>query len=202
MAMEVRYIIFTPDEVRSAVSSFVQKRGLVAARTDVTAVEVTGSNDAPTALVRLVTSVAKPIELGDQYLIAALLLYCIDRRIPIPKHAAKTLELSVNGLTLAMTTDRSLGSPCVTHQQVKYGEIANRATQLIGTVQEQLARALGRAEYAESQAAQAEERTRRAEAARGRSSALLMAIALVPGLRGHIGRWLVKFRYPCLDECV
>lgn len=201
MAMEVRYIIFSPDEVRSAIISFVQKQGQAATANEVMAVEVTGPNEAPAAVVRLHGSpTAKTLKLGEQYLLAALLLYCMTRRIPIPKQAAKKVELSVNGLTLALTTDRSLGSPSVANQRVDYGEIANRATQMIGSVQEQLARAIARADHAESLATQAEERARRAEAARGKSSALLTAIALVPGFRGHIGRWLVKFRFPYSGE--
>lgn len=201
MAMEVRYIVFSPDEVRSAIISFVVKQGQAATAGEVIAVEVTGPNEAPTAIVRLQGSpTAKLVKLSEQYLVAALLLYCMDRRIPLPKQAAKRVELSVNGLTLAMTTDRSLGSPCVADQRVNYGEIANRATQMIGSVQEQLARAIARADHAEGLATQAEERARRAEAARGKSSALLTAIALVPGLRGHIGRWLVKFKFPYSDE--
>jgi len=56
---------------------------------------------------------------------------------------------------------------------VTYGEMANRATRTIGTMQEELARALARADYAESQIAQAEERAARAEAARAKSSTQL-----------------------------
>jgi hypothetical protein len=192
--MEVRYIIFAQDEVRSALIEFVKKQGQVATASDVAAVEVVGPGEAPVGIVRLLASPAKPINLGGQYLVAALLLYCIDRRIPIPKQAAKRVELSVNGLTLTMTTDVSQGSPSVANLQVSYGEIANRATQKIGTVQEELAQALARADYAERLMAEAEAKAKRAEAARGKSSALLTAVTLVPGLRGRIGRWLVKFK--------
>jgi hypothetical protein len=192
--MEVRYIIFAQDEVRSALIEFVKKQGQVATASDVAAVEVVGPGEAPVGIVRLLASPAKPINLGSQYLVAALLLYCIDRRIPIPKQAAKRVELSVNGLTLTMTTDVSQGSPSVANLQVSYGEIANRATQKIGTVQEELAQALARADYAERLMAEAEAKAKRAEAARGKSSALLTAVTLVPGLRGRIGRWLVKFK--------
>jgi hypothetical protein len=197
--MEVRYIIFQTDEVRSAIVSFLQKQGQAATSNDVVSVEVVGPPEAPAATVKLLTS-EKPVKLGDQYLVAALLLHCIERRIPIPKQAAKRVELSVNGLTMVLTSDRSIGSPTVGSHQVSYGEIANRATQTIGSVQEQLARALARADYAESLVAASEERARRAEAARGRSSALLTAVALVPGMRGRVGRWLVKFKPTFADE--
>ncbi len=199
--MEVRYIIFTPDEVRGAIVTFVQKQGQAATANDVASVEVVGPAETPAALVRLQASpAATPIRLDEQFLVAALLLYCMNRRIPVPKPAAKRVELTVNGLTLTLTTDRTQGAPSVANHQVSYGEIANRATQKIGTVQEELARALARADYAEKMAAHAEERARKAEAARGRSSALLAAVAMAPGVRGRVGRWLVNFKSLCADD--
>ncbi len=149
--MEIRYIVFTADEMRNAVIGFVQKQGQLAAPGDVAAVELVGPNEAPSAIVKLQPALAKkPINLGSQYLVAALLLYCMDRRIPIPKQAEKKVELSVNGLTLMVTTDASSGSPHLAANQVSYGAMANRATQTIGTIQEELARAIARADYAES----------------------------------------------------
>src|SRR6185312_17351482 len=156
VAMEVRYIVFTADEMRNAVIGFIQKQGHVAATNDVAAVELVGPNEAPSAIVRLQPALAKkPINLGAQYLVAALLLYCMDRRIPIPKRAEKKVELSVNGLTLCMTTDSRSGSPQLAANQVSYGDMANRATRTIGTIQEELSRAIARADYAESLVKQA-----------------------------------------------
>src|ERR1700730_6284428 len=66
----------------------------------------------------------------------------------------------------------------------------------IGTIQEELSRAIARADYAESLVKQADERASKAEAARARSSSALIAVALLPGIRGHLGRWLVKLRLP------
>jgi hypothetical protein len=193
--MEVRYIVFTPEETRNGITVFVQKQGHAATSNDILAVELVGPNEAPTAVVRLQPSLAtEPIRLSAQYIVAALLLYCIDRRIPIPKQAEKKVELSVNGLTLILTSDRSQGSPSLTSNQVTYGDLANRATHRIGTIQEELARAVARADYAESLVAQADERAHRAEAARSRSTSQLVAVALVPGIRGWLGRRLVRFK--------
>jgi hypothetical protein len=195
--MEVRYIIFTPDETRIAVIGFVQKQGQIGIPGDVAGVELAGPTGAPIAVVKLQPALGKkPLKVEAQYLVAALLLYCLEQRVPIPKQAEKRVELSVNGLTLVMTSDRSLGSPHLAANQVSYGEMANRATRTIGTMQEELARATARADYAESQIGQAEERAARAEAARAKSSAALVAVTLKPGLRGHVGRWLVGFRHP------
>jgi hypothetical protein len=197
VAMEVRYIVFSADEMRNAVIGFIQKQGHVAATSDVAAVELVGPYEVPSAIVKLQPALAKkPINLGAQYLVAALLLYCMDRRIPLPKQAEKKVELSVNGLTLVVTTDASSGSPQLAANQGSYGDMANRATRTIGTIQEELSRAIARADYAESLVKQADERASKAEAARARSSSALIAVALLPGIRGHLGRWLVKLRLP------
>jgi hypothetical protein len=201
VATEVRYIIFTAEEMRNAVIGFVQKQGQLATPGDVAAVELVGPNEAPSAIVKLQPLLAKkPINLGSQYLVAALLLYCMDRRIPLPKQAEKKIELSVNGLTLVVTTDASSGSPRLAANQVSYGDMANRATRTIGTIQEELARAMARADYAESLISQADERASKAEAARAKSSSALIAVALLPGVRGRLGRWLVKLRLPSSDD--
>ena len=51
MAIEVRdQIIFSPDEVRSAIISFVVKQGQAATANEVMGVEVTGPNEAPIAV--------------------------------------------------------------------------------------------------------------------------------------------------------
>ncbi len=133
--MEIRYIVFTADEMRNAVVGFVLKQGQLATPGDVAAVELVGPSETPSAIIKLQPSLAKkPINLGAQYLVAALLLYCMDRRIPLPKQAEKRVELSVNGLTLVVTTDASSGSPHLAANQVSYGDMANRATRTIGTI--------------------------------------------------------------------
>jgi hypothetical protein len=109
------------------------------------------------------------------------------------------VALSLHGLTLVLTTDTLDGSPLIAANLVTYGAIANRATQEISSTREELARALARADYAESMIAQAEACARRTESARARSTALLIRIGLMPGLRGRIGRWLVRYRDPNSD---
>jgi hypothetical protein len=192
--MEVRYVVFSPDEARSAIITFVQRQGTVSAASDVVAVDFVGPNDAPCAVVRLRgQSEPEPTTLNAQYLIAALLLYCGDRRIPVPKRAQKQVELSVNGLTLVLTSDKPSGTPVTAVAQVAYGEIATRATNELTGIKEELSRARARATYTEGLVADAEERVRRAEAARSKATSALVSIANLPGLRGRIGRWLVRY---------
>jgi hypothetical protein len=195
--MEIRYIVFTPDEVRAAIIAFLQRQSHGFKANDVVGVDVVGPNETPAAVMRLRGAPStEPINLDTQRLIAALLLYCVDRRIPVPKQAEKKAELSINGLTLILTTDRRKGSPQVAHNQVSYGEIMNRATQTIGTIREELARTVARANHAEGMIAQANDRADKAEADRAQSSATLVAITIMPGLRGRLGRWLLRLKTP------
>jgi hypothetical protein len=195
--MEVRYIVFSPDEARTAVLTFAQRQGTVATTNDSFTVDLIGPNDAPSALLRLRgPRAAASISLSAEYLIAALLLYCGDRRIPISRRAEKRVELSVNGLTLVLTSDKPFGTPIAASNQIAYGEIATRATNELTSIKEELSRALARASYAESLVAAAEERARRAEAARSRATSMLVSIAILPGLRGRLGRWLVRYSPP------
>jgi hypothetical protein len=201
MTMEVRYIVFTPDESRNATVAFVLKQGIAVTANDVANVDLAGDHNDPSAIVQLRPPLStEPIKFNSQYLIAALLLYCGDRRIPIPKRSQKRAEISLHGLTLVSTTDSIEGPSSVAHNHVTYGAIANRATQEISTAREELARALARAHHAETVAAQAEATARRIEAARARSTALLVRVALVPGLRGRLGRWLVHYNDPNSDD--
>ena len=192
--MEVRYIVFTPEEARSAIIAFAQRQGTVTSANDILAVDFVGSNDTPSAVLRLRGPTSgEPPTLGDQYLIAALLLYCGGRRIPIPKRAQKKIELSVHGLTLVLTSDKPFGTPISAITQVAYGEIATRATNELTNIKEELSRAQARASYAEGLVADAEERARRAEAARSKATSMLVSIANLRGFRGSLGRWLVRY---------
>jgi hypothetical protein len=192
---EIRYIVFTTDEVLSAVIAYVLKQGHTYTPNDIAGVAVVGPDEAPAAIVRLHAALAKePIRLDAHSLVAALLLYCAARRIPLPKNAAKKVGLLTNGLTLTLTIDYPRGRPTVTSNQITYGEITSRATQEVRAAKEELARAIARASHSEDVASRAEKRAQQADAARDEASTLLMAIAMVPGIRGRLGRWLLKFK--------
>jgi hypothetical protein len=195
VTMEVRYIVFSPEEVRSAIVATFLKQGRIATPSDVTEVALADGPAGPSAVVQLRPGLAtEPTIIGSDPLVGVMLFHCNVHRVPIPKRAQKRIEHSINGLTMVLTTDRTRGSPAVGANQVSYGDIANRATQEIGTLRGELARAVARAGYAEGLIAEANARTERLEAARAQSSKLLVAIALAPGLRGRVGRWLVRYR--------
>jgi hypothetical protein len=195
--MEVRYIIFSPEEVRAAVIALAQRQGIAATADDVVAVDIVPPNDAPSALLRLRSSAAdEPIPLSAQSLLAGLILYCNDRRIPLLKRAEKRLELSINGLTLVLVSDKPHGAPVAASTQVAYGEVTTRATNELATLRQELSRAQARASHAEGLVAEADERARRAETARSKATLTLVSIANHRGLRGRLGRWLVRYSHP------
>ena len=88
--MEVRYIVFTPEETRSAIIAFAQKQGHIATPNDVMAVDVAGSKEEPIATIWLQNSAtAKSIGVDAQGLCAALLLYCVQSSDTYPKESRK-----------------------------------------------------------------------------------------------------------------
>jgi hypothetical protein len=202
---EVRFIVFSPDEVRNAAIAYVRKQVQEIGPSDIVTVEVAGPQDTPTAVIQVQASQTNKVidqrlmHLDQQHLTAALILHCYERRIPLPKGADKRVELTVNGLTLVSTIDRPHGAPSISSSRVSYGELATNATNTIGTVQEQLRRAIARAEYAEKLVAQADDCAKRAQVAESKAKSALIAIAMMPGLRGRLGRRLVKFRLPSRD---
>ena len=186
--MEVRYIVFTPEESRHAIVAFVLRQGTAVSANDIADVMLVGDQDDPCATVQLRSPLlAEPVTLTAQYLTAALLLYCGEHRIQIPMRALKAVEHSLHGLTLVLTTDADQGVPVAAGNHVTYGTIANRATREILTVKEELARAQLRADHAERLIAEADAGTRRVDAARAKSATQLIRIGEVRGLRGRIG---------------
>ncbi len=195
--MEVRYIVFTPEESRHAIVAFVLRQGTAVSANDIADVLLVGDLCDPRATVQLRPPLsAEPLTLTSQYLTAALLLYCSEHRIQIPKRAIKAVEHSLHGLTLILTTDANHGVPVAAGNHVSYSAIANRATREILTVKAELARALARASHAEGLIAEADAGTRRVDVARAKAATQLISIGEVRGVRGRIGRWLVRYRDP------
>lgn len=204
MAMEVRYIVFTPEESRNAIVGFIVRQATAVSANDIALVTLAGDQDDPSATVQIRSPLlAEPLKLTSQNLIAAMLLYCSEHRIQVPKRAIKAAEQSLHGLTLVLTTDANHGElPVAATNHVRYGTLANRATREILAVREELARALLRADHAESLIAQADAATRRMDAARAKAATQLINIGRVRGLRGRVGRWLVRYKDPHSDDRV
>ena len=92
MPVEVRYIMFAPEETRQAVVSFALKEGYAGTPDDILAIHMTaGVHEAVSVNLEIRSPTKnKAIKLGSDRLIAALLLYCNGRKIPIPRRAQKS----------------------------------------------------------------------------------------------------------------
>jgi hypothetical protein len=192
MTMEVRYIMFAPEEVRRAVTAFILKEGYVDTPDDILAANINSEvQDALSVNVKIRRSTTnRTINISSEHLIGAMLLYCRAHRIPVPSRARKKVERSSDGLTLVLTTDLDQKKPVVANGHVAYTGIANYA-QESSEARRELVRAIERAETAKAMIALANRRAQAAETAAAESAARLTMIVRAPGLRGWLGRWLL-----------
>ena len=192
MPVEVRYIMFAPEETRHAVVSFALREGYAGTPDDILAMDMTGGAYEAVSInleIRGPTK-NKAVKLGSERLIAALLLYCNGRKIPIPRRAQKMFESSSDGITMVLTTDMAQKQPVALGDHVTYNSIANYA-QEARDARRALALAIARSESAEAMVTQANTKTQEAESAAAALAEQLTAIRLEPGLRGWLGRWLM-----------
>jgi len=121
MPKEIRYLLFSAQEVQTAVIEFYRKRrggaaAAVPARRTAAAMEpglaielCQRADGEPFALLRVGPpggggrDAAAAIELAAPDLVSALILYCKDKRIPIPAGGYKSLEIVGDELGLLAT---------------------------------------------------------------------------------------------------
>jgi hypothetical protein len=192
MTTEVRYIMFSPEETRHAIVAFVLKQGYAGSANEIVAMKLSGGvKEALSVNVQLRHPIMnKPINIAPEHLVGALLLYCNEHRIPVPRNAQKSVEPSADGLTLVLTTDQKQKAPVIVDNHITYAGIANYA-QEASEAKQGMARAIERAESAKVMTTLATARAQAAETAAAVSEARLRTITLAPGLRGWVGRRLV-----------
>jgi hypothetical protein len=192
MTLEVRYIMFAPEEVRRAVTAFALKEGYADTPDDILTANINSEvQDAVSMNVQVRRATTnRTINISSEHLIGAMLLYCRAHRIPVPSRAQKKIERSSDGLTLVLTTDLHQKKPVVAHDHVAYTGIANYA-QESSEARRELVRAIERAETAKAMITLANRRAQAAETAAAESAARLTMIVRAPGLRGWLGRWLL-----------
>ena len=114
MPKEIRYLSFSRTEVIRAATEYLRKR-----RMTPTPGTIVGYRLESDPEVRLVLTIAPTIgreheiDLRSEALGAALVLFCIESRVPTPARAVKTLfvdgETLILGLSIGLTgTDREL----------------------------------------------------------------------------------------------
>jgi hypothetical protein len=192
MPVEVRYILFSPEETRHAIVTFALQESYAATSDDILGMHVTGGGHAPVSATLEVRNPIrnKTIKIDTDRLVGALLLYCSSRKIPIPRRAQKLFEATADGLTMVLTTDLAKSPPVVVGDHVAYSSLATYAEEA-RLARRDRALAIARSETAESMLLQANAKTEAAEAAAADVAAKLNAIRLESGLRARVGRWLL-----------
>jgi formate dehydrogenase assembly factor FdhD len=190
--MEVRYIMFTPEETRHAMVAFALKEGYAATPDEISAMNVSGEvQEAISVSLDIRGPVAKKtVKISSEDLVGALLLYCSGRNIPIPRRARKMFESSSGGLTMVVTTDLAQKQPVVVGNHITYTAIANYA-QETNDAKRALAIAVERTQSAEAMMSHATAKAEAAETVAAEMADRLTAIRVEPGIRGRLGRWLM-----------
>lgn len=126
MAKEVRCILFSSEEVLSAVSEFLTRKVQGLDPYEVKGVELIEAGSV--VCVRASYASQKgALELDGNELMAAVLMFCRRVRIPLSNRSAKKLELANGSLVLAMSMNLEFAAPSLEQGTVMYTSEADRA---------------------------------------------------------------------------
>ena len=105
MPLEFRQIVFASTEVLSAIREHRKRQRNPLPPGSITRFEIRGEPavGAELEITDDKTGGRQPIRVEGEALAAALILYCIDHKIPTPVDATKRIVLSEKGLTLSIS---------------------------------------------------------------------------------------------------
>ncbi len=104
MPSELRQIIFTNDEAMAALQQLYQRSNQAFPKGRIENVSVSAANGCQIDCEVIdVSHVRDHVTVAGEKLAAALLLYCMTRKIPIPVAARKTLDIVNGQLALCIT---------------------------------------------------------------------------------------------------
>lgn len=114
MPTEIRHILFSPAEMVVAVSDFSRRTGKPLPPGSVVGCRINSAVEDGVELVRFSLSIAsaaaagnvceqREVTSGGSNLAAALILFCRDRRIPLPSDADKSLRRFGDQVALVVT---------------------------------------------------------------------------------------------------
>lgn len=104
MPTEIRKVVFDAEEVRWAVVDFCLRSNISLPHANIGEMRVADDVSATVVLVFTTTNPAHPneIRLGRDQVAAALIRFCIDNQVPLPRHAQKVLQVQVPDQTVAL----------------------------------------------------------------------------------------------------
>ena len=102
MPEEYRKLVFSEDELKQAVVDFCENKGTILPQDEIIKVELTGLPDNPIRLQysTMAQSGTMEVSLSRDQFGAALIIYCRQRRIPIPRSGEKNVK--INGSEVAL----------------------------------------------------------------------------------------------------
>ncbi len=126
---ELRCLVFTEQEVVKAVLDRRRKVRDVLPSGTVQGVTYTPENDAITTTIRIVDDhgADQSLKLGPTEVAAALVGYCMGRKVPLPVDSDKCLHLINGGLTLMITMNFNKVPRLVAEAQAAAGRSARLA---------------------------------------------------------------------------
>ena len=110
MPTEIRKIVFDVDEVRGATVDFCLRHHIAMPRANIDAVRIADDRDATVTMVFTPANPSHPdeVSLSRDQTAAALIRYCMEHRIPLPRHAQKVLQVQEAERTVALMMKVSL----------------------------------------------------------------------------------------------
>ncbi len=105
MPTEIRYIIFTGEELIGALVAYRRRSGAPLPSGDLIRLTLFGEPDIRAELVtgRDRSSVRHRVIAGTDELLTALIMYCSDHRIPLPVNSSKFVQIMGGNLGLVVT---------------------------------------------------------------------------------------------------
>jgi len=204
MTIEVRYVIFSPEEAQSAISSFLIGRGHRARPGDIAAITTISDGEHPFVNVAF-SNAREPATVEPAHLVAAFLLFCRHNKIPIPRLAEKRIEVLESSFVLVLTTDKSgiQSKPVLKDGKLMYGLAAGLHE--VNDLRFRLSRALASITQLENETAESRDRLKKSETvntelstmlktvqkSKAHLSAMMKNITDMPGIRGIFGRGLI-----------
>lgn len=113
MPEELRKILFSEDEVQAAVVDYCLRSKIPLPNKNIDELEVRADPEAMVVLKYADTGPeeANEVELSRDQVAAALIRYCSNIKVPLPRSAQKVLQPADNGISLLMNIDWGKNTP-------------------------------------------------------------------------------------------
>ncbi len=113
MPTEIRKIVFDAEEIRWAAVDFCLRSNIALPHANIGELRIADDVAATVVIVFTTANPAHPneVRLGRDQVAAALIRFCIDNQVPLPRHAQKLLQVQAADQTvsLMMKVDLQVG---------------------------------------------------------------------------------------------